>query len=196
MVTTLYIIKKYNLGVLFQLFFPMLHLRKLFVMRKSVESISLALKNLSNVLNQFTCNPKYLITQNIFGSCKYDYNGFKMVKWNSVLSHLRDPNITGDCTFNCSSSILNGVHKMPPGMPCSFVNLICMVHTRTSMSHHETQAGKSFVLEMKKMSKSSAAFPYSMSQILYNVSGECTHYDPVTWNPSPSAYKRLAFCDQ
>lgn len=62
MVTTLPIIEKYNLGVLFQLFFPILHLRKLLVMRKSVEAISLALKNFLNALKQFTCNPKYLIS--------------------------------------------------------------------------------------------------------------------------------------
>lgn len=80
-------------------------------------------------------------------------------------------------------------------MPGIFVKLISMVHTGTSMSHYETQAGKSFVLE-KKTSKLSAAFPYSTSYVLYSISGECAHYDPVTWNPSFSIHQSLAFCAQ
>lgn len=71
-----------------------------------------------------------------------------------------------------------------------------MVNTQASMSHHETQAGDSLVLEMKETNKLSAAFSYSTSEVLCSISGECAYYDPVTGNPSFSTHQSLAFCVQ
>lgn len=60
LVTTLFIIEKYNLGVLFQMLFCSNTTFEQIIGNE--ETISPTLKNFLNALNQFTFKPKYLIT--------------------------------------------------------------------------------------------------------------------------------------